>query len=200
MVCLNADLPVPNVTWPPGSRSSSRRAGIPDELHHRLHRGRGDDVVALGHRVQDVALNVGEVDLPSPSGIEPVIRMFWRTSSSDQLAKGGARERHMVARPGRHGLEALDELVVPEVLQQRCLLGHLGRRGEHVEAAVERVGRNVAGLVDQLVGIEPALAQQRDHRPHLAVVDRRGHQDQVADAARPRGRRRTAPPCTPPRQ
>ena len=29
IVCLNADLPVPNVTWPPGSRSSSRRAGSP---------------------------------------------------------------------------------------------------------------------------------------------------------------------------
>ena len=86
----------------------------------------------------------------------------------------------MVARPLRHRLEALDELVVPQVLEQRRLLRDLDRRRLHVEAAVERVGRDVAGVVEQLVGVQPALAQQRDHRAHLVEVHRRRHQDEVA--------------------
>src|SRR6185312_10554064 len=35
--------------------------GVADERHHRLNGGRRDDVVALRHRVEDVALDVDEV-------------------------------------------------------------------------------------------------------------------------------------------
>ena len=50
--------------------------GVPDELHDGFNGGRGNDVVALGHRVQQVAPHIREIDPPSPSGTEPVIRMF----------------------------------------------------------------------------------------------------------------------------
>ena len=103
---------------------------------------------------------VGQVDLAVADADRAGHQDVLADELLDELAERRAGERHVVARPLRHRLEALDELVVPEVLEQRRLLRDLDRRRLHVEAAVEHVGRDVAGVVDEVLGVQPALAQR----------------------------------------
>ena len=132
--------------------------GIADDRERGLGGARRHDVVALGHRDEHLSPHAAEVDDAvadaDPAAHEGVLAH----EQLRDLAERGAGERHVVARPLRHRLEALDELIVPEVLEQRRLLGDLRRRGEHVEAAVERFRGDVAGGVDEVLGAQPALA------------------------------------------
>ena len=86
----------PNVTWPPGSRSSSRRAGSPTSAQRGLGGGRRHDVVALGHRDEHVAARVAEARSTRPPSAD---RPAHQRVLADELARRpGGRPRRGTAR------------------------------------------------------------------------------------------------------
>ena len=109
---------------------------------------------------------------PRPNGITPASSALSPDQDVHRLAERRARERHLVARPAVHRQEALDPVVVPEVLQQVDLLDDPVRRLERLEALVHRGRGHEPGVVDHVVGIEPAREEHLAHEAHLAVVAR----------------------------
>ena len=165
--CLNAWRPATNVTWPPPSRSSSRRAGLADEPLAGSAAAGGTTLSFSATALRTLPRTFGEVDL-APAELHPPGHQHVPADELvDDLPWRGARERDLVARPLRHRLVALDELVVPEVLEQRRVLRDLLRRRLHEEAGVERVGGHVPRLVDELVRDRagPSSDRRRPSRP-----------------------------------
>jgi hypothetical protein len=84
---LTALRPVPNVTWPPGSRSSSRRAGSPINSITGSTAAGGTTPSRSAIALSTLPRASARLTLRSPRRIDPVIRTFLRTSSSTSWRK-----------------------------------------------------------------------------------------------------------------
>jgi hypothetical protein len=166
-------------TCPASSRSVSASAEPTSPSAGRAASA-GDDRVVLGEDVQVRAGDRGEVDRLAAEPQRAVHERVAADEVVDDLGEHAAGERHVVAGPLRHGLVALDVAVVPQVLPERRVLRDLRGRAQQAERVLDRLGRDVARRVDELVGVQAALADHPGDRAHRPEVDRRGHRDQVA--------------------
>ena len=148
-----------------------------DELAHRL-RGLGrDDVVLARDDVQERPAHVPQRHGP-PVEQHAVLHERVLAHELDGLAERPAGERDVVAGPLAHDLVGLHLLVVPELLPQHGVLRDVGGGLEHAEGVADDLGRDVAGLVEQVVGREPVLVEHPAEHAHLVEVDGRRHGDQ----------------------
>ena len=131
-------------------------AGRQPQLLHvgRTHEGgeRTDrvgrhDVVGLTHHVQERHGDVGQPHRPPAEADLAVGQLVAAVEHLGRLAEARPGEGDVVVGPLGHGLVALDELVVPEVLPQVRVRRQVGGRLEHLERAADHVRRHVAGLV-----------------------------------------------------
>lgn len=79
----------------------------------------------------------------------------------------------MLPGPPRHCLVGLDELVVPQALPQLRYVAYVSSGVADAEEGREVLGRDVAGLVDELVGVHVALADRASQTGQRGEVDGR---------------------------
>ena len=166
-VCLNARRPVAE-RHVAARRAAARRGG------RARRRARVAGSAASGgttlscsrERVEDVTADVGEVDRPPAephaAGHQRVARGRTPRRSARIAAPGTGRGRATTApSPGspRRTRRSRGSRAASRT-------GRLLRRRLHEEAAVERVRRDVAGLVDEFVGVERPSLHRGDHRAH----------------------------------
>ena len=164
----------------PGGQLQGLGAGRPDQIADRQRRGRRHDVVLGRHDVEQRPGQVRHGEQP-PVQADPVLHERAVAHDLDGVAKGAAREGDVVPGPLPQDLEGLHLLVVPQLLPQHGVLGEVGGRLQHAEGVSDDLGRDVAGLVDDVIRVEAPLVEHPAEHAHLGEVHRGGHGDQRGD-------------------
>ena len=117
-VRLKAWRPAPKVTWPPVRRSSSPRR-VARRAASTGSTGRGTTLSFSATALRTFAGAFAELDRAAAELPAARHQHVAADQVVDDLAGQRPRHRNVVARPLRHRLVRVNELVVPEVLEQR---------------------------------------------------------------------------------
>ncbi len=153
-----------------GLEGEGVRAGGSDQAGQRGYRVRRGDVVVgavdveerAGDRLE-LAGPVSEQDLP---GMQCVVS----AQPADHLHECSARERHVIMGPVGERPDGLGGAAIVQPVPEGDVPGEVAERAQHLEGTQHGRWRHVAGVVEDVLGVQPALLGDAGERAHLGPV------------------------------